>query len=290
MRCETILDAIGRTPVVRLKRVIDDLPIELWAKVEALNPGGSAKDRLARYLVERAEARGELKPGDTLVEASAGNTGIGLSLVAAVRGYRAVIVVPAATSLGKLSVARAYGAEVHTCSFDEDYEEVAEAFARRPGWFRPNQFQSLDNPSAHAASTAAELWSDLDGRIDAVVATSGTGGTLAGLGRALKGLDAKIALVRAVPEMKGGGESELEGIASDGPPASFACPPIDALVRISDTEARTMALRLAHEEGLLVGGSSGAAVAGALAYARERGTLLRIVAVLPDTGRNYLAP
>jgi cystathionine beta-synthase len=290
VRCETILDAIGGTPVVRLRRVIDDLPIELWAKVEALNPGGSSKDRLARYLVERAEARGELKPGATLVEASAGNTGIGLSLVAAVRGYHAVIVVPAGTSPGKLSVARAYGAEVHTCTSDEDYEEVAKAFARRPGWFRPNQFESLDNPSAHGASTAAELWSDLDGRIDAVVATSGTGGTLAGLGRALKGLDDKIALVRAVPETIDGGESELEGIASDGPPASFACPPIDELVRIADDDARKMAQRLAREEGLLVGGSSGAAVAGALVYARRRGSALRIVAILPDTGRNYLLP
>ena len=294
MRCETILDAIGNTPLVRLRRIAGDRAIELWAKVEGQNPGGSAKDRLALHLVTSAEARGELAAGDTLVEASAGNTGIGLALIAAVRGYKATIVVPAGTSANKLAVARAYGAEIHTCRDEEDYEGVAARLGRQPGWFRPNQFESADNPRAHGGSTAEELWQELDGRIDVLVATSGTGGTLAGLGRALKARDPKLALVRALPQAADGGESCLEGIASDGPPESFHCPAIDREVRVDDDEARRMAVALARTEGLYVSGSSGAAVAAALRYAdalppRGPGAPpVRIVVILPDTGRNYL--
>ena len=287
MRFASILDAIGDTPLVRLNRIGRGVEAEVWAKLEGHNPGGSAKDRLAIHLIDRAEASGELKAGDTVVEASAGNTGIGIALVAAVRGYHAVIVVPSGTSPQKLAVARAYGAEVRSCVGDEDYDEVATALGRQPGWFRPDQFVSLENPRAHGGSTADELWREMDGRIDAVVATSGTGGTLAGLGRALKARDARIVLVRAWPEDEGGNESTLEGIASDGPPPSFECPIIDAEIRVHDDEARKMAARLAREEGLLVGDSSGAAVAAALRYVEGRGAL-RVVAILPDTGRNYL--
>ena len=287
MLCETILDAIGRTPLVRLARVGAGLAGELYGKVESLNPGGSAKDRLALHLVNMAEKRGLLRPGGTLVEATAGNTGVGLAMIAAVRGYQCVVVVPNGTSQDKLAVVRALGAEVHCCAPDEDYVEIAERVARERRAFRPDQFHNPDNPESHALSTALEIWEDLEGRVDALVAACGTGGTLAGIGRALKERNPAIELVRVIPG-DDKGETVIEGIAPDGPPASFACPDLSRELRVSDDEALQAMRRLAREEALLVGGSAGAAFAGALRYAAEARPGARVVVVLPDTGRNYV--
>lgn len=235
-----------------------------------------------------AEKRGLLRPGGTIVEASAGNTGVGLAMVAAVRGYRCIVVVPHGTSPDKLAVVRALGAEIRVCTADEDYVDVAEALARERRAFRPDQFHNPDNPESHGTTTANEIWSDLDGRVDALVAACGTGGTLAGVGRALRERNPKLRLVRVVPVADDGGESHLEGIAPDGPPASFACPELDAEVQVRDADALAAAARLAREEGILVGGSAGAALAGALAHASSLPAGARTVVILPDTGRNYV--
>ena len=284
----SILDAIGRTPLVRLARIGRELPVELYGKVEACNPGGSSKDRLALHLCDMAERRGLLRAGGTIVEASAGNTGVGLAMVAAVRGYRCIVVVPHGTSPDKLAVVRALGAEIRVCAPEEDYVDVAEALARERRAFRPDQFHNPDNPESHGLTTAREIWEDLDGRVDALVAACGTGGTLAGVGRALRERNPSLHLVRVIPVGDEGAESRLEGIAPDGPPASFACPELGAELRVRDGDALAAARRLAREEGILVGGSAGAALAGALAHARELTAGARIVVILPDTGRNYV--
>jgi cystathionine beta-synthase len=284
----SILEAIGHTPLVRLSRIGRDLSFELYGKVEACNPGGSSKDRLAVHLCERAEQRGLLRPGGTIVEASAGNTGVGLAMLAAVRGYRCIVVVPNGTSTDKLAMVRALGAEIRVCAPDEDYVEVAEAMARERRAFRPDQFHNPDNPESHGLTTALEIWSDLEGRVDALVAACGTGGTLAGVGRALRERNPDLILVRVVPYAGDSEESRIEGIAPDGPPASFACPQLTAEVRVRDDEAFAAATRLARTEGIVVGGSAGAAMAGALAYAPSLPPGARVVVILPDTGRNYL--
>jgi cystathionine beta-synthase len=256
--------------------------------VEACNPGGSAKDRLALHLCDMAEKRGLLRPGGTIVEASAGNTGVGLAMVAAVRGYHCVVVVPFGTSPDKLAVVRALGAEIRVCTADEDYVDVAEATARERRAFRPDQFHNPDNPESHGLTTAREIWDDLEGRIDVLVAACGTGGTLAGVGRALRERNPRLTLMRVVPIADDGGESRLEGIAPEGPPASFACPDLGGELRVRDGDALAAATRLAREEGILVGGSAGAALAGALQYGRELPAGTRVVVILPDTGRNYV--
>jgi cystathionine beta-synthase len=284
----SILEAIGRTPLVRLARLGRELPIELYGKVEACNPGGSCKDRLALHLCDMAEKRGLLRAGGTIVEASAGNTGVGLAMVAAVRGYHCIVVVPSGTSPDKLAVVRALGAEIRVCAPDEDYVDVAEALARERRAFRPDQFHNPDNPESHGLTTAREIWEDLDGGVDVLVAACGTGGTLAGVGRALRERRPELVIVRVLPIGDDGGDSRLEGIAPDGPPASFACPELGAEVQVRDSDALAAAARLAHQEGILVGGSAGAALAGAIAHAPRLARGARVVVVLPDTGRNYV--
>lgn len=284
----SILDAIGHTPLVRLARLGRELPVELYGKVEACNPGGSIKDRLARHLCDMAEKRGLLRAGGTIVEASAGNTGVGLAMVAAVRGYRCIVVVPNGTSPDKLAVVRALGAEIRECTPEEDYVDVAEAMARERRAFRPDQFHNPDNPESHALSTAREIWDDLEGRVDVFVAACGTGGTLSGVGRALRERNPELVVVRVIPVGDDGGESKLEGIAPDGPPASFACPELGAEVTVRDGDARQAMQRIAREEGILVGGSAGAALAGAMAHAPKLIKGARVVVILPDTGRNYV--
>jgi cystathionine beta-synthase len=284
---DSILAAIGRTPLVRLTRFGAGLDCQLFGKVEACNPGGSSKDRLALHLVDMAERRGLLRAGGTIVEASAGNTGVGLAMVAAVRGYRCVVVVPNATSADKLAVVRALGAEIYECKEDEDYVDVAESMARERRAFRPDQFHNPDNPESHGATTAHEIWADLDGRIDALVAACGTGGTLAGVGRVLRERNPALALVRVVPGAPTG-ESRIEGIAPDGPPASFACPDLTAEVHVTDEAAFAAAAQLARSEGILVGGSAGAALAGALSWCEQAPRGACVVVILPDTGRNYV--
>ena len=298
---QTILEAIGHTPLVKLSRVIDGLPITLLAKVECLNPGGSVKDRVGLAMIEDAEQKGVLKPGGTIIEATAGNTGVGLALVAASKGYRCIFVLPDKMSDEKVNLLKAYGAEIIITPTSvapdspESYNGVAERLAREiPGSFRPNQFANPRNPEAHYRTTGPEIWEDTDGKIDVFVAGMGTGGTISGTGKYLKELNPAVTVVGADPEgsvLSGDSPKayRVEGIGEDFVPFTFDRQVVDDMVRVSDAESFAMCRRLAREEGLLVGGSAGTATAGAVKYARRLEPGKIVVVLLPDTGRNYLS-
>lgn len=298
---QNILETIGSTPLIRLKRLEGGLPIELYGKFEAQNPSGSIKDRIGLALIETAEAEGKLKPGGTIVEATAGNTGLGLAMAAAIKGYRCIFTVPAKMSIEKIQLLAAFGAEVVITPTDvppdsvESYNGAADRLAREiPGAFRPSQFANEANPQAHYKTTGPEIWSDTAGRIDVLVAGAGTGGTISGAGRFLKEQKSSVTVVLADPEgsILSGDQPRpfmVEGIGEDFIPYTFDRQIIDEFVRISDRESFTMARRLAREEGLLVGSSSGTAVAAALRYAERLRNGEVVVAILPDTGRNYLS-
>ncbi|HZV00500.1 MAG TPA: cysteine synthase family protein [Planctomycetota bacterium] len=300
MRLDTILDAIGNTPLVRLSRLPPPGTAEVWVKLEALNPGGSAKDRPARAMIEDAEKRGLLKPGATIVEPTGGNTGIGLALVSAVKGYKCVLVCPRGTSAEKIALMRAFGAEVIEARADVDPEHAegyigtAQRVAKERGAFHPDQFSNAANPRAHIESTAGEILRDLDGRLDVFVACVGSGGTLSGVGKALKEKLPGLKLVRVAP-LSGTGApgvarqpTAIEGVSAFEPDEAFGCPTIDEVAEVLDADAFATAKRMAREEGLLVGGSSGAAVAAALRIAGTLPEKARVVALCADTGRNYL--
>jgi cystathionine beta-synthase len=297
---DTILDTIGKTPLVRLSKIGAGLPLTLLAKVEYLNPGGSVKDRVGLAMIEDAERRGLLTPGGTIIEATAGNTGVGLALAAACKGYHCIFVMPDKMSDDKINLLRAYGAEVVITPTSvapdspESYNGVAERLARElPGAFRPNQFGNPKNPEAHYLSTGPEIWADTDGKVDVFVAGMGTGGTISGTGRYLKDRNPAIQVIGADPEgsvLSGGAPKaySVEGIGEDFIPSTFNRQVVDEMVRVSDAESFQMARRLAREEGLLVGGSAGTAVAAAVKYVRRLEPGKVVIALLPDTGRNYL--
>jgi cystathionine beta-synthase len=295
-----ILDAVGRTPLVRLNRLGKGLKATLIAKVEYLNPGGSVKDRVAVKMIDEAEREGLLKPGGVIVEATAGNTGVGLALVAAIRGYRCIFVLPDKMSEDKISLLRAYGAEVVITptavapDSPESYNGVADRLAREiPGAYRPNQFANPDNPLAHYQTTGPEIWEDAQGKVDVFVAGMGTGGTISGTGRYLKEKNPRIVVVGADPEgsiLSGDAPHpfKVEGIGEDFIPRTFDRQVVDEMIRVSDRDSFNAARRLAREEGLLVGGSAGTALTAALRYAERLTEHRNIVVLLPDTGRNYL--
>lgn len=297
---DSVLESVGHTPLIKLSRVTDGLPVTLLAKVEYLNPGGSVKDRIGLAMIEDAEERGLLKPGGTIIEATAGNTGVGLAMAAACRGYRCIFVVPDKMSSEKISLLQAYGSEIVVTPTSvppdspESYNGVADRLSREiPGSYRPNQFGNQKNPEAHYKSTGPEIWNDTDGQIDVFVAGMGTGGTISGTGRYLKDQNPNVVVVGADPEgsiLSGGSPKSysVEGIGEDFIPSTFNRQVIDDMVRVSDSESFHMARRLAREEGLLVGGSSGTAVAGAIKYAKRLPPGKVIVVLLPDSGRNYL--
>ena len=298
---ENVLEAVGRTPLVRLSRLTNGLPVTLLAKAEQLNPGGSIKDRIALAMIEQAERQGTLRPGGTIIEATAGNTGVGLALVAACKGYRCIFVLPDKMSMDKVNLLRAYGAEVVMTPTSvppdspESYNGVAERLAREiPGAFRPNQFANRHNPEAHYLSTGPEVWRDTEGKVQVLVAGMGTCGTISGTGRFLKEQNPDVIVVGADPEgsiLSGDAPRayKVEGIGEDYVPATFNRQVVDEMIRVSDQESFLTARRLAREEGLLVGGSAGTAVAAALKYAERLREHKVIVVVLPDTGRNYLS-
>jgi len=297
----SILAAIGRTPLVRLNRIGKDVPSQIWVKVECTNPGGSVKDRVAIAMVEAAEREGTLKPGGTIIEATAGNTGVGLAMTAAMKGYRMIFVLPDKMSEEKVNLLKAYGAEVVITPTSvppdspESYNGVADRLARDiKGGYRPNQFANPENPGAHYRTTGPEIWEDTDGAVDVFVAGMGTGGTISGTGRYLKERKPSVNVVGADPEgsiLSGGTPRsyKVEGIGEDFIPRTFTRQVVDEMVRVSDRESFNTARRLAREEGILAGGSSGTALAAALTYARRLPSPQMIVALLPDTGRNYLS-
>ena len=297
---DSILEAIGDTPLVRLRRVAAELPVTVLAKVESVNPGGSIKDRIGVEMVADGERRGLLQPGGTIIEATAGNTGVGLALAAAVKGYRCIFVLPDKMSEEKMDLLRAYGAEIVVTPTSvppdspESYNGVADRLAREiPGAFRPSQFSNQRNPEAHYLTTGPEIWRDTAGQVDVFVAGVGTGGTISGVGRYLKERKPGVTVVAADPEgsiLSGDSPRpwKVEGIGEDYVPATFDRQTVDEFVRVSDADSFAMARRLAREEGLMVGGSAGTAAAAALKYARRLDAGAVVVVVLPDTGRNYL--
>ncbi len=299
----SILDLIGTTPVLEMRRLLpgaDQVPgrAGLFAKLEFLNPGGSVKDRAALGIVRDAERRGLLKPGMTIVEATAGNTGVGLALAGINRGYKVALVVPEGFAEEKVTLMRAFGATVHRTSEEGG---IREALARvhaiadgNPECFIAGQFENSANPSFHYETTARELWEQMDGRIDAWVAGVGTGGTFSGVARFLKEQDARILTVAVESEgsvLQGGtpGRHRVEGIGVSFIPATFDGSVADEIVRVADEEAFRMVQRLAAEEGVLAGSSGGAAVHAALAVAQRLGPGRRVATVVPDSAERYLS-
>ncbi len=276
----SILDSIGRTPLVRLRRVCEGVAAQVYVKLESLNPGGSIKDRVGVAMVSEAERRGWLQPGGTIIEATAGNTGVGLALAAAVRGYRCIFVLPDKMSGEKIRLLKAYGAEIVVtptsvpADSPESYNGVAERLAKEiPSAWRPNQFANLSNPEIHYASTGPEIWEQTGGSITAFVAGVGTGGTISGVGRYLKEQNPDVKVVGADPEgsiLSGDVPKpwKVEGIGEDFVPKTLNGQVVDEWIRVGDAESFSTARLLSKREGLLVGGSSGTAVAAALRYAQ----------------------
>lgn len=299
--CQNVLDAIGETPLVRINRLAKNLTAAIYAKVEFVNPGGSVKDRVARAMVEAAEAKGLLKPGGTIIEATSGNTGVGLAMVAAVKGYRCIFIMPDKMSSEKIRLLKAYGAEVvitptaAESNSPEGYSGVAQRLVNEiPNAWQPNQFTNLTNPEYHYKFTGPEIWKQTEGKVTAFVAGVGTGGTISGVGKYLKEQNPNIAVVAADPEgsiLSGDTPKPwaVEGIGEDYVPKTFNSQVVDEWIRVSDVESFTVARNLSKLEGLLVGGSCGTAMAAGLRYAQRLGPKDLVVVMCPDTGRNYLS-
>jgi cystathionine beta-synthase len=298
---ETFLDAMGNTPLVRLRSVTRGLRPTILAKAEMLNPGGSVKDRIGIRMIEAAEREGKLHAGGTLVEPTSGNTGHGLAIAAAVRGYRCIFVMPDKMSQEKISLLRAYGAEVIITptavprESPESYYSVASRLADEiPGAFQPNQYFNQENPDTHFDTTGPEVWEQTDGMVDVFVAGVGTGGTITGVGRYLRSRNPDVVIVGADTEgsVYTGDEPRpylTEGIGEDFVPETFDPDIVDRWVRVPDRDAFLTARAVTRQEGILVGGSGGSAVYAALEVARDYGDDTTIVVLLPDTGRNYLS-
>lgn len=301
----SIVDLIGDTPLVRLNRVTEGITATVLAKVEYLNPGGSAKDRIATRIIDAAEREGLLKPGGTIVEPTSGNTGVGLALVAQQRGYRCVFVLPDKVGEDKRNVLTAYGAEIVVTPTavapddPESYYSVSDRLAREiPGAFKPNQYANPNGPLSHYETTGPEIWRDTDGKVTHFVAGVGTGGTITGTGRYLRDVSAdraggrvQIVGVDPVGSVYSGGTGRpylVEGVGEDFWPEAYDPSVVDRIVAVSDQQSFDLTVRLAREEGLLVGGSCGMAAAGALDVARELGPDDVVVVLLPDGGRGYL--
>jgi cysteine synthase A len=300
------IGAVGNTPLIRLKHLSEQTGCEILGKAEFMNPGGSVKDRAARWIVLDAERRGTLKPGGTVVEGTAGNTGIGLAHVCNARGYRCVIVMPDNQAAEKYQIIEALGAELRKVpavpySNPNQYQKVAGRLAQElPGAFWANQFDNTANRDAHFESTGPEIWSDTAGRIDAFCASAGTGGTLAGVAAYLKSKSASIRVVLVDPpgsslyhyikdgELKSdGGSSVTEGIGIGRVTANLAGAPIDDALRIPDAETLQFVYRMLREEGLLLGSTAGINVAAAVRVARQLGPGHTIVTILCDGGAKY---
>ena len=297
---DNVVEIIGNTPLVRLNSVTGGIAATVLAKVEYFNPGGSVKDRIALRMVQEAEKAGLLQPGGTIVEPTSGNTGVGLALVAQLRGYRCVFVCPDKVSEDKQNVLRAYGAEVVVCPTavaPEDprsYYSVSDRLSREiPGAWKPDQYSNPANPRSHYEQTGPEIWDQTSGRITHFVAGVGTGGTISGVGRYLKEQGA-VRIIGADPEgsVYSGGTGRpylVEGVGEDFWPETYERGVADEIIKVPDADSFKMTRRLAREEGLLVGGSCGMAVVAALEVARRAGPDDVVVVLLPDGGRGYLS-
>ncbi len=296
-KADTVLDLIGNTPMVRLHRLPPEGAAEVWAKLEKFNPAGSVKDRIAKAMIEAAEESGVLKPGGTIVEPTSGNTGIGLAMVAAVKGYRLVLVMPETVSAERSALLKAYGAEVVLTPGMTGMKgaiATAEKIARDHDYFMPLQFSNPANPDVHRRTTAAEILAQM-GNLDALVAGVGTGGTVTGVGEILKGVlpDVQIVAVEPAgsPVLSGGspGKHKIQGIGAGFVPEVLKTSIISEIMQVTDEDAAETTRRLAREEGILAGISSGAAAWAAIQMAQRLGRGKVVVALLPDTGERYLS-
>lgn len=298
---DSLLDTVGRTPLLRMNRIGADLTCDLVAKLEMFNPGGSVKDRIGLRMIEAAEREGKLRPGGTIVEPTSGNTGVGLAVAAAIKGYKCIFTMPDKMSEEKISLLRAYGAEVVITptavppESPESYYRVADRLTEEiPGAFQPNQYHNMNNPDAHYETTGPEIWEQTQGKITHLVIGVGTGGTITGAGRYLKERNADIMIVGADPAGSIFTADEIhpylvEGIGKESWPDTLDRDVVDRWYTVSDRDSFLTARRITAEEGLLVGGSSGTAMWAALELGKELSDEHLVVVILPDSGRNYLS-
>jgi len=305
---QTVLDAVGHTPIVRINKLAQHVKADIYCKLEFLNPGGSMKDRIGIHIVNQAEAQGQLKPGGTIVEATSGNTGMGLALVAAVRGYKCIFVMPDKQSEEKRAALRAVGAKVVICPTDvepEDprsYYSVSRRIAEEtPGAFYANQYHNPANPDAHYTSTGPEIWEQTGGELDVFVSGMGTGGTLSGTGKYLKEKKASVKIIGVDPigslyydlyktgRMTTPHSYKVEGIGEDFVPSTMNLKILDDVIQVNDRESFAAARGLVKQEGFLCGGSAGSAVAGAIKYAEMSGKKENILVLIPDSASRYLS-
>ncbi len=294
-----ITELIGGTPLVRLNRFSRDGAATIYAKVESFNPGGSVKDRICLNMINEAERQGRLKPGSTIVEPTSGNTGIGLALVSAVRGYRLILVMPESMSMERASLLSSYGAQlVLTAAWEGMKGAIKEAesiVAQNPSYFMPDQFSNPANPAIHRRTTAVEIWDALNGKIDAFVAAVGTGGTITGCGEVFKERNPRINVIAVEPAgspvLSGGdpGPHKIQGIGAGFIPKVLNRSILDRVITVTDDEAYQTTKLLAKKEGLLVGISAGANVFAAQKVAEELGPDKNVVTILPDTGERYIS-
>src|SRR3990172_8785799 len=301
----SVLELVGGTPIVRLDRIGRDVAPQLLAKLEYLNPGGSVKDRIGMAMIEAAEREGKLRPGGTIVEPTSGNTGVGLAVAAALKGYRCIFVMPDKMSQEKISMLRAYGAEVVITptavepDSPESYYSVSSRLAEEiPGGFKPDQYSNAANPEAHYATTGPEIWEQTDGgEVDAIVISVGTGGTISGVGRYFHERKPEVRIVAVDPEGSiftadaehPEGPYLVEGIGKECWPDTLEPEVIDEWVRGSDRDSFLVSRRLAREEGLLVGGSTGSTAWAGIEVAKRLGADARVLMMFPDSGRSYLS-
>lgn len=296
---QKITEGIGNTPLVRLNRLSPEGGSTIFGKVEFHNPGGSVKDRICLNMIDEAEKNGQLKPGGTIVEPTSGNTGIGLALVSAVRGYKLILVMPESMSQERASLLSSYGAQLILTPAIEgmkgSIKEAESIIAKNPDYFMPNQFSNPANPAMHKKTTALELWEAMDGKIDAFVAAVGTGGTITGCGEVFKERNPSIKIIAVEPSgspvLSGGapGQHKIQGIGAGFIPKVLNRSVLDDIIRVTDDQAYQTTKLLAKKEGLMVGISSGANVFAAQHVAKELGPGKNVVTVLCDTGERYLS-
>lgn len=294
-----VAELIGHTPLVRLNRVVTDSMAQVLAKLEYFNPGGSVKDRICLSMIEEAERGGFLKEGSTIIEPTSGNTGIGLAMISAVKGYKCILVMSEAMSLERIFIIKSYGAKVILTPASEGMngaiKRAEEILKRTPGGFMPHQFKNKANPEAHRKTTALEILEATDGKIDAFVAGVGTGGTITGVGEVLKKYNANIKIIAVEPEnsavLSGGtvGVHKIQGIGAGFIPEILNRGIIDSIILVSDEQAFRTARILAQKEGVFAGISAGAAAWAAFKVAKDLGRGKTVVVVLPDTGERYFS-